>query len=112
MKNYLRKFCAIAASVLSVMVTLSACSLLDPPPTDAQALKAIQEMGSLSGIDLPPMFSVAGISITQCIRQSQPSGHVCEVLLLSQEIPILGVVKVPLQLRFSKRDSKWVAFLN
>lgn len=106
------KYHALGATLLTVLMAVPACSLLDPPPNDAQALEALRDMGSLTGMSLPPMFSIAAVSVNQCTRQSKPDGHVCDVVLVSQELPILGVIKFPIQMRFIKRDSKWVAFLS
>lgn len=93
-------------------LSLVACDLLDGPPNNDDAFMAVKGMQqALLGTTAPAEFQLAGVEVGECVKQTAPVGHVCNVKLYSQEIPILGAIQIPMQFRFVKKDGKWTAFL-
>ena len=98
---------------LAVVTVLAGCSLLNPAPTNSEALEAVRGMGDelFGASQLPPGFRLASVVVQQCVKQENPEGHVCDVKLISAEIPVIGAISLPMNLRFAKRDGRWKAFL-
>jgi hypothetical protein len=106
---------SITRAVLSLgILSLVACDLLDGPPSNDDALFAVRGMmqQALAGSAMPAEFQLASVVVDQCVKQTAPEGHVCNVKLVSKEIPILGAIQIPMQLRFVKKEGKWTAFLS
>lgn len=103
--------CSLIA--LALLATLTGCGLLNPAPTDAEALEAVRGMGGelFGASQLPPGFRLASVVVQACVKQESPDGHVCDVKLVSAEIPVLGAMSLPMNLRFAKREGRWQAFL-
>lgn len=100
--------------LVMALLGLAACDLLHEKPSGQEAQAAIsawvQEAG-LQSQNLPAGFQLAKIVMKDCAWQESPEGQVCTVLLVSNEIPILGAVSLPVQLRFAKRQGVWKAYL-
>jgi len=94
------------------LITLTACGLLPGAPSDADALQAVQSLVSDTGLPLPSGFQVASAKVQDCAQQDSPEGYRCHVVLASTEIPVVGAISVPMELRFVQRDGRWRAFLN
>jgi hypothetical protein len=96
------------------LLGLTACDLLHEKPSAQEAQVAIsawvQEAG-LQSQNVPAGFQLAKIVMKDCVWQESPEGQVCSILLVSNELPILGAVSVPVQLRFAKRQGVWKAYL-
>lgn len=95
-----------------MVLGLSACGLLPGAPNDADALQAVQGMLADTGLPLPAGFQLASAKVQDCTQQDAPEGYRCSVTLSSKDIPIVGAVSVPVQLRFVQRDGRWQAYLN
>lgn len=94
-------------------LSLVACDLLDGHPNNDEALIAVRGMQQAAlGAAAPAEFQLAGVEVGECVKQTAPVGHVCNVKLYSQEIPILGAIQIPMQLRFVNTNGKWTAYLN
>ena len=94
-----------------IAMAVAGCTNLTSPPNDAEALMAVRAMLDSTAIHLTPVFAVSGVQVHQCKYQNSPAGHVCELTLLSVEIPVVGVLQLPARMRFVSRANTWVAFL-
>lgn len=94
-----------------IAMAVAGCKNLTSPPNDAEALVAVRTMLDSTGIHLAPGFAVSGVQVHRCEYQDSPAGHVCELTLLSAEIPVLGILQLPTRMRFVRRANTWVAFL-
>lgn len=106
---------SIQAIVLSLGIgSIVACDVLDGPPNNEQAKAAVNAMMQQAtlGVATPADFQLETVVVDQCVKQDAPAGHVCNVKLVSKEIPILGAIQIPLQLRFVKKEGNWTAYLN
>lgn len=91
---------------------LTACGLLPGAPNDADALQAVQSLVAQTGLPLPAGFQVAGAKVQDCAKQEPIEGYRCHVMLASTDIPVVGAISVPMELRFVQRDGRWYAYLN
>ena len=96
---------------LALGLWLGACSLLDPAPGPEDALSAVRGMLDQPDFRLPPSFQPASVVVKACVKQQTPEGHVCDVVLVSTEMPVLGAISLPMRLRFAQREGRWDAFL-
>lgn len=103
---------ATATAAAAALVALSACSLLPGAPNDAEALQAVQGLVTETGLPLPAGFQVASAKVQDCAQQDAPEGYRCHVTLSSTDIPVVGAISVPMELRFVQRDGRWRAYLN
>lgn len=107
-----RPWTLIAAMAPTLLAALSGCGLLPGAPNDADALQAVQGLVTESGLPLPAGFQVASAKVQDCAQQDAPEGYRCHVMLASTEIPVVGAISVPMELRFVQRDGRWHAYLN
>lgn len=98
-------------AVLALVVAGSGCQLLNPAPSDADALVAVRGIMGEAGVQLPQSFQLSNVHILSCVRQESPDGHMCNVTLVSTELPIIGAVSLPMSFRFTKREGRWKAFI-
>jgi len=99
-----------ASLVLSL--ALGGCLDLGGPPSAQDALQALHDMGQQLGVPTPPGFRLQAVQMKECQRQEQPEGYSCDVVLISEELPILGSMSLPMHFRFARRQGRWAAFLN
>jgi hypothetical protein len=102
----------VAVGMGMIVALISGCSFYHPVPNNAQAMEAITNLIGQNGLGLPAGFAPVSVTIKNCVYQEQPDGQVCDVVLISREVPILGAVSIPMQMRFAKRESHWMAFFN
>ena len=95
---------------LGLALLLSGCGLLAPKPSNQEAMIAVRAM--LGQVGVPNGFVLASVTINSCVNQESPAGQLCDVTLLSTELPILGAISLPMRFRFAQRDGRWAAFLN
>ena len=99
----------IGAGVLS----LTGCS---GPPSEAEAAAAVRRLfadaGSMFGAQVPIGTVPSTIHIGECLKQDVPAGHVCRVTVVTEEIPVVGAISLPMTLRFAKGEHGWQAYLN
>ena len=100
------------AAMCMFLTLLSACGVTHPAPDNAQAMEAIANLIGQNGLGLPAGFAPASVTVSNCVYQEQPDGQVCNLVLMSKELPVLGAVSIPMRMRFAKRESRWTAFLN
>lgn len=99
--------CALIALTFAV----SGCRLVNPAPNDGDALVAVRGVIGEAGVQLPQSFQLSNVHIVSCVWQESPDGHVCNVTLVSTELPILGAISLPMSFRFTKREGRWKAFI-
>ena len=99
--------CALFALTFAV----SGCQLVNSAPNDGDALVAVRGMMGEAGLQLPQSFQLNNVHIVSCVWQESPDGHVCNVTLVSTELPIIGAASLPMSLRFTKREGRWKAFI-
>lgn len=99
------------ASLAMGWALLSACGPSDAPPGNEDALNAVRHMLSQPSGAPVLAFAVAAVHVAQCVRQAEPAGYRCNVELFSAEMPVLGVVRLPMSLRFVARGGQWNAFV-
>ncbi len=115
MKNRAKKMqCAVfRALALCSVVLLSACS---GRPSSSEATDAVRRLladgGKLAGLSLPSTVGIKTVDVVECVDAKPLDGHYCATNVVSEEVPILGAVAVPMTLRFAKREKSWVAFVN
>jgi hypothetical protein len=90
---------------------LGGCHFINVAPSDADALVAVRAVMGEAGMQLPQSFQLKQVHILSCVWQDSPDGHVCNVTLVSTEIPIIGAITVPMSFRFARRDGQLKAFL-
>jgi hypothetical protein len=95
--------------LIGTFILLSGCSLVNTAPSKDDVLVAIRNV--TTQLNLPSGFHPANATVGSCVWQESPEGHVCDITLVSAEIPLIGAVSVPMRLRFAKRDGRWAAFL-
>lgn len=100
------------AACIAFCPALSGCRLFNAAPNDGEALAAVRGMLGQLGAQLPAGFNLARVVVQQCVRQETPEGHLCDVTLVSTEVPVLGAISLPMRLRLAKREGQWQAFLN
>ena len=106
-----RSFAHLFVILLFSLASLS-CGQINSAPSKKDAEAAIRDMIVQSlGIQLPPGCQLASVTVQACVWQESPDGHVCDVTLVSTEIPVLGAISIPMQLRFAKRGGQWKGFL-
>ena len=104
--------CRLAlGSVLVLTLALGGCKLVNIAPNDADALVAVRGVMGDAGVALPPGFQLANVHVVSCVWQESPEGHLCNITLVSPELPIVGAVSVPMRFRFAKREGRWKAFV-
>jgi hypothetical protein len=96
---------------ITLILAFQGCSLIHPVPNDKDALSAIRTLMGDDLFHLPDNFIVSEVNVISCKWQESPPGHVCNVNLISAEMPLLGAIKVPMQLRFVKKKDHWKAFI-
>ncbi len=98
--------------IVLVSLTLSGCGQMNSGPNKKEAEAAIRGMiGQALGIQLPPGCQLANVTVNACVWQERPEGHVCDVTLVSTEVPVIGAISIPMRLRFAKRGDQWKGFL-
>lgn len=98
--------------LLCAALALSSCGQINLGPSKKEAEAAVRGLiGQATGIQLPPGCQLANVTIKACVWQESPEGHVCDVTLVSQEMPVIGAISMPMRLRFAKREGRWKAFL-
>lgn len=99
--------------VLFALGLLVGCS---NPPTDEQATTAVKKLleegGAAVGYALPAFAKIQSVKVSQCADAAPLDGQLCAVSVISEEVPLLGAMVVPVTLRFVKRSDGWKAFLN
>lgn len=99
--------------LLFVSLALSGCEQVRQGPGKKDVEAAIHGMiGDATGIQLPPGYKLAMVSVKGCVWQDSPEGHVCDIVLVSSEMPVIGAISIPVRLRFAKRSGQWKGFLN
>lgn len=96
---------------VAVALAVSACQLLNFAPDDKDALVAVRGVMGDVGLPLPQSFQLSAVHIVSCVWQETPDGHLCNVTLVSTELPIIGAVSLPMRFRFAKREGRWKAFI-
>jgi hypothetical protein len=99
------------SAAMALVLAGSGCHLLNPAPNDADALVAVRGIMGEAGISLPQNFQLSNVHIVSCVWQESPDGHVCNVTVVSTELPIIGAVSLPMSFRFAKREGSWKAFI-
>jgi|APGre2960657404_1045060.scaffolds.fasta_scaffold455661_1 hypothetical protein len=103
------RFCGVA-SAFFLMLTLAACQLLDFPPNDDQALAGVKRL--VQDSPLPNGFVPVHVKVVKCVKQNAPEGHVCEVIMVGPEMPVIGAVSFTKTFRFVNSNSSWIAYLS
>lgn len=106
----LKRICSKIFTI-TLIFAFQGCSLIHPAPNDKDALSAIRTLMGDDLFHLPDNFIVSEVNVISCKWQESPQGHVCNVNLISAEMPLLGAIKVPMQLRFVKKEDHWKAFI-
>jgi len=101
----------LKACTLVVVFALQGCGLIHTAPNDKDALGAIRSLMGYDLFHLPENFIVSEVKVLSCKWQESPQGHICDVNLISTEMPLLGAIKLPMQLRFVKKENQWKAFI-
>ncbi len=100
------------AGVLA-MGLLVACS---GSPTNDDATLAVKQLllngGKFADIALPESVGVRSVKIGKCVDAEPLDGQYCDINIVSEEVPVLGAIVIPLTVRFAKRPSGWEVFLN
>lgn len=112
MKEKLVNLFSRYAYLLCVTLVVSSCGQINSGPSKKEAEAAVRGLiGQATGIQLPPGSQLANVTIKACVWQESPEGHVCDVTLVSTEMPVIGAVSIPMRLRFAKRNGRWTTFL-
>ena len=92
---------------------LSGCS---GSPNDENATSAVKSMlgngRKITGISLPPSVGLRLVKVGDCADAQPLEGKYCAVNIVSEEVPIIGSIVVPMTMRFAKQGNAWIAFLN
>jgi hypothetical protein len=92
---------------------LSGCSGV---PSDEEATFAVRSLlangGKITGMALPSSLGISEVKVGDCADAKPLDGRYCAVKIVSEEVPIIGAIAIPITLRFSKRGDSWTAFLN
>lgn len=98
--------------VLGASMVLASCDWWHEKPSAQQAQAAIGAWAMEAGLqNLPAGFSIDKVVMSDCTWQEAPAGQLCNVVLISKAVPILGAVSVPLKLRFVQSEGTWRAFM-
>ncbi|GIZ51118.1 hypothetical protein [Noviherbaspirillum aridicola] len=86
------------------------------PPSEAEAATAVRrlffEAGGMFGAAVPFGAIPSSVNLGNCLKQDAPAGHVCDVLVVTEEVPVVGALSLPMTLRFAKGEQGWQAYLN
>ena len=108
-RHFLRR--AAQVSAMALVLASGGCRLVNVAPNNADALLAVRDVISEAGIPLPQSFQLKQVQVVSCVWQDSPDGHMCNVTLVSTELPIIGSISLPMSFRFARRNGQWKAFL-
>lgn len=96
-----------------VVALLAGCS---NAPSDIDAAEATKKFladgGKLMGVAVPANVGISAVKVLQCKDATPLEGHYCQVNVVSNELPLLGAIAIPVTARFSKKQGNWHMFLN